>query len=231
MARNMLHSRRWMITALVLGAVALAAIVWATLAWLKKPVPSSAAVSGSPPSMPQVPAPPQIPPESSGTSAPPSQPAAKVPAHNNGKEQPSTTPDEIAKEYSQNLQKSISQNVNAQVAEALRQSSQAMSAVGIGGKAGDAQGGTAREAKPCAKITQACRDAGFEKDAASSGKGIGFDCIYPIMQGKPQPGDASLPLPHVSPELIAACKAMNPSYGRLPKKNGNSSGNSPGISQ
>ena len=67
---------------------------------------------------------------------------------------------------------------------------------------------------PCNQIEAACRQAGFVRGAVGSGNGLIVDCIQPIMQDKPQPANASRPLPEVSPQLVAACKANNPGYGQ-----------------
>jgi len=66
---------------------------------------------------------------------------------------------------------------------------------------------------PCEKIKQACLDAGFMFGRAKGGKGLGTDCIVPIMQGTPQPPSAILPLPQIDPKLVAICKIRNPKFG------------------
>jgi len=66
----------------------------------------------------------------------------------------------------------------------------------------------------CAQITAACRDAGFVQGGAASGTGLQVDCVQPIMQGTPAPPKAAKPLPTVAPNIIAACKAQNPEFGR-----------------
>jgi hypothetical protein len=67
---------------------------------------------------------------------------------------------------------------------------------------------------PCRQITAACQSAGFGRGSAKAGTGIEVDCIKPIMLGTPQPRRASLPLPQLDPQLVAACKASNPSFGQ-----------------
>jgi len=67
---------------------------------------------------------------------------------------------------------------------------------------------------PCAQISAACRDAGFVQGDAKSGNGLQRDCIAPIIQGTVQPRNSNKPLPQVNPQLVAACKAANPSFGQ-----------------
>jgi hypothetical protein len=66
---------------------------------------------------------------------------------------------------------------------------------------------------PCAEIREACLRAGFVPNGARSGIGVAFDCIQPIMTGTLQPPRAARPLPPINPELVAACRASNPSFG------------------
>ena len=53
---------------------------------------------------------------------------------------------------------------------------------------------------------------------AREGIGLQIHCIMPIIQARPQPLSARRPLPKVSPQLVADCKAANPRFGqgRLP---------------
>ena len=67
---------------------------------------------------------------------------------------------------------------------------------------------------PCEKIKQACLDAGFVFGRAKGGKGLGTDCIVPIMQGTAQPASAVLPLPQIDPKIVAICKIRNPKFGQ-----------------
>jgi N-acetylglucosamine-6-sulfatase len=67
---------------------------------------------------------------------------------------------------------------------------------------------------PCGQITAACRQAGFVQGGRSAGDGLQIDCVRPIMQGGAQPRRAKRPLPLVSPELVAACRASNPNFGQ-----------------
>jgi len=67
---------------------------------------------------------------------------------------------------------------------------------------------------PCAQIIAACRDAGFVQGGARSGNGLQVDCVRPIMQGTAATHKASKPLPEVDAQLVAACKAKNPSFGQ-----------------
>jgi hypothetical protein len=66
---------------------------------------------------------------------------------------------------------------------------------------------------PCAKITAACRQAGFVPNGAKTGVGIAVDCIRPIMAGTPQRTQATKPLPPFDPQVVAACKQRNPNFG------------------
>jgi hypothetical protein len=67
---------------------------------------------------------------------------------------------------------------------------------------------------PCEQITAACKSVGFAPGEAGSGKGLQADCIIPIMQGIAQPAAAALPLPHITPQVIAACKKNRPDFGQ-----------------
>jgi hypothetical protein len=67
--------------------------------------------------------------------------------------------------------------------------------------------------RPCLAIRQVCLQAGFVLNGARAGEGLVVDCIRPIMQGTPQPRRAAKPLPAVDPALVAACHAVNPSFG------------------
>jgi hypothetical protein len=66
---------------------------------------------------------------------------------------------------------------------------------------------------PCGEILAACEGAGFVKGDYRAGNGLWGDCIAPIMQGRSEPANGKLPLPQVSPDVIAACKARNPRFG------------------
>lgn len=79
-----------------------------------------------------------------------------------------------------------------------------------------AQGSTAAEG-PCKQILDACTKAGFIVGDAKDGKGTWIDCVDPIMQSKAQPKTAKLPLPTVSPDLVAQCKAKHPKFGEKQK--------------
>jgi lipoprotein-anchoring transpeptidase ErfK/SrfK len=67
---------------------------------------------------------------------------------------------------------------------------------------------------PCRQIRLACENAGFTQGAAREGIGLQVHCIMPIMQARAQPPIARVPLPAVSPQLVADCKASNPSFGQ-----------------
>ena len=80
---------------------------------------------------------------------------------------------------------------------------------------------------PCQQIRAACRSAGFAPGAAKSGTGLAIDCVNPIMQGKAQRPKASKPLPAVDPQIVAACKTANPSFGQPRAKQSYKSNQSP----
>lgn len=65
----------------------------------------------------------------------------------------------------------------------------------------------------CQQIRSACLDAGFVQGGAREGNGLWRDCIDPVMQGW-IPRGARLPLPHVNPRIVAACRTNNPTFGR-----------------
>src|SRR5215470_9103325 len=67
---------------------------------------------------------------------------------------------------------------------------------------------------PCAEITAACERAGFVQGGAKAGSGLQVDCIVPIMQGTFQRPKAGKPLPHISAQLVAACREENPRFGQ-----------------
>ncbi|HKR85443.1 MAG TPA: serine/threonine-protein kinase [Terriglobales bacterium] len=146
------------------------------------------------------------------TPAPP-QPVLPQPETNNNTskaENPSKarprpmTPDDYGK-----LGTDIASKVNEQVAEQLKR---------IPSMA-NIQGGY-----PCALITKSCQDAGFTKDAGKGGIDLSADCVVPLIEGKPQPSDAAKPLPQIDPQIIAACKQMNPYYGHPSKKHSGAAG-------
>jgi arylsulfatase A-like enzyme len=71
-----------------------------------------------------------------------------------------------------------------------------------------------RQEGPCGQVTAACESAGFAPGNAKGGAGLQVDCIAPIMQGTNQPRKARVPLPNVDPQVVAACKASNPTFGQ-----------------
>ena len=74
---------------------------------------------------------------------------------------------------------------------------------------------------PCQQITAACRQAGFVQNGASKGVGLAVDCVRPIVEGKAQRVKATKPLPQVDQQIVAACKASNPNFGKVnPKRAG-----------
>jgi hypothetical protein len=60
-------------------------------------------------------------------------------------------------------------------------------------------------ADACDQIKAACEQAGFVYGGANAGNGVIVDCFRPIVQAKPQPANASRPLPQVDPQLVAGC--------------------------
>jgi len=70
-----------------------------------------------------------------------------------------------------------------------------------------------KEGGPCEQIVAACKSAGFIEGDYRTGNGLHVDCIDPIMRGTAQPPKAKIPLPKVSPELVAACKQKHPNFG------------------
>jgi lipoprotein-anchoring transpeptidase ErfK/SrfK len=66
----------------------------------------------------------------------------------------------------------------------------------------------------CVQIRMACLDAGFVQGAARDGIGLQIHCIMPIVQARPQPPTARRPLPTVSPQLVADCRADNATFGQ-----------------
>jgi hypothetical protein len=75
---------------------------------------------------------------------------------------------------------------------------------------------------PCQQIMDACRQAGFMQGGAKTGAGLQVDCVRPIMQGGTfQRPKASKALPQVDQQIVAACKASNPNFGKVnPKRAG-----------
>jgi len=67
---------------------------------------------------------------------------------------------------------------------------------------------------PCDQIIAACTAAGFTQGGGSTGTGLQVDCVIPIMMGVPQPAGATRRLPQVNPQVVAACKARRPDFGR-----------------
>jgi len=60
----------------------------------------------------------------------------------------------------------------------------------------------------------ACQQAGFVRGGAKTGAGLAVDCVRPIVQGTAQRPKASKALPQVDPQIVAACKASNPNFGK-----------------
>jgi len=166
--------------------------------------------------------PPVTPPDASDETNPP--PKAPPAAHNTPPPPPifkpkiaPRAPEQPYQDYARNLQQSITAQVhsqvgqiNAEVADQLRQSARTLSP--------NSENST--RSYPCAEITKACRAAGFVNGGSQDGTGLANDCIAPILDGTPQPSNATLALPKVSPEVVAGCKAANPHYGHFAKKHG-----------
>jgi N-acetylglucosamine-6-sulfatase len=70
----------------------------------------------------------------------------------------------------------------------------------------------------CRQIRAACEQAGFTQGGAQQGTGLWVDCIRPIIRGTPPRPRTSKPLPQIDPQLVAACKAQNPSFGERGQK-------------
>jgi hypothetical protein len=83
---------------------------------------------------------------------------------------------------------------------------------------------------PCDQIVAACTQMGFVPRGARAGFGLERDCIRPIMEGRPQPPQAALPLPRIRPRIIMACRASNPNFGTGPAM-GRAPGMAPGPGQ
>jgi hypothetical protein len=206
----------------IVGLVIALAMVGA-LAWshfdrrgTATPTPPGASVLQSTPPQSEN-TPPPVPPI--GEKAPPQPPAANKPN--------SATPqnvENLSNQYARDLQKSITSQVNQQVgqinaavADQLRQAAGTLSQ--HAGKGTQPSTPAAQASQyPCAEITNACKAAGFVKGSAENGNGIGNDCIVPIIDGTPQPENATIPLPKIDPDIVARCKAANTNYGHFGKK-------------
>jgi hypothetical protein len=70
-----------------------------------------------------------------------------------------------------------------------------------------------KEGGPCEQVVQACKSAGFIAGDAREGNGLWADCVGPIMRGTGQPPKATIALPQVSADVVAACKAKRPNFG------------------
>jgi serine/threonine protein kinase len=150
---------------------------------------------------PPVPAPqtsaPSLPPESTGQT----QSGNKAPSAEPHSSHPEAPAAPSAQDYA-HMGTDIANRVQKQVNEQLRQ-------LGI---APSAKTGTSAT-NSCAQIAKACALAGFGSGSGYAGKGLFTDCVDPLMQGKPQPQAAVIPLPQVDPQTIAACKQVDPDFG------------------
>jgi hypothetical protein len=72
------------------------------------------------------------------------------------------------------------------------------------------------DSHPCDQIVSACKSAGFVDGDSKAGKGLWSECINPLMRGTTDP-NKKMGLPKVSPELVSACHAKDPSFGE-PRK-------------
>ena len=195
---------KWIAIGLVACGIAAAAVIGrGHLGSRQNSVSATPPAPSSPPQVSSIPAVDIAKQSESSTSGP------RKPADKSNKTPASQTPEALSKDYAQNLQKSIQSSVNAEVAEQLRGAANAVSA-------GQSSAGS-QYLHPCNEITNACKAAGFVKGAAKTGNGIGADCITPLIEGTP-PTNATIPLPKVDPAIIAACKAMSPSYGHFERK-------------
>ncbi|HEX6802239.1 MAG TPA: protein kinase [Terriglobales bacterium] len=199
---------RWIAMAAVVIAIAIAGVLaGAHFSRHQESSASNPTTPVPPAASGQAGVPPAAPPETS--QAPPTPLAQKRSSQN---------PGQLSQEYARNLQRSITSQVNSQVgkinaavADQLRQTAR-----GLSPDSGVA-GATGQHAHPCAQITNACKAAGFLK-GGKDGNGIGNDCIVPIIDGTPQPADATISLPKISPDTVARCKAVNPNYGHFKKE-------------
>ncbi len=73
------------------------------------------------------------------------------------------------------------------------------------------------EAGPCQEIVAACKNGGFVAGDFRQGFGLWADCVDPIVHGTNRPANADRPLPVVAPEVVAACRQQNPTFGQQHK--------------
>src|SRR5262249_7260436 len=156
--------------------------------------------------------PPQVPARQTSAPPPPQEPTEqpqsgnKTPSAEPHSSHPETPAAPSVQDYT-HMGTDIANRVQKQVDEQLRR-------LGIAPSTADGQ---SRAAVSCGLITKACRDAGFASGVGNVGKGLFTDCVNPLMQGKPQPRQATIPLPHVDPHVIAACKKIDPNFGHSKK--------------
>ncbi|PYV46676.1 MAG: hypothetical protein DMG94_08960 [Acidobacteria bacterium] len=138
-------------------------------------------------------------------------PQATSPSGNSNKTPsiPGTSEGPSAQDY-QNLGNNIASKVQKQVSDQLRQ-------LGIDPSSSNSTG-TNTHTKACAQISRACIVAGFVAGPGNTGNQVFPDCVVPLMDGTPQPQNATIPLPQVNPNVIAACKQLKPNYGHFSKK-------------
>ena len=183
----------------LIAVLAGAFVVAATFAWTHFTSRQKSSETG-------VAVPPQVPaPENS--SAPPQEPnderrsANKAPSAEPHGSHPEAPAGPSAQDYA-HMGTDIANRVQKQVDEQLRQ-------LGISptGKSG------AGMSSACAQVVRACATAGFGSGNGNEGKGLFTDCVDPVMQGRPQPHGAVIPLPKVDRQVIAECKRTNPEFG------------------
>ena len=172
-----------------------------------------------PPTVPREPAPAasaSVPPENGAATTAPDAPAkpAAPPTTSKSNVKKNSTPlsgdiGARTENYQKNLQAAISANVSKQVQQALQSVPSTVPAPG--------STGTSANTRPCAQITKACTDAGFQNRGANKGDGVFYDCVIPIIEGTPQPSEATLPLPQINAAIVQACKTVNPKYGHMKK--------------
>ena len=67
----------------------------------------------------------------------------------------------------------------------------------------------ARAQDACRQVRKACLDAGFVQGGAKAGNGLQKDCVEPLISGRPPPNRSTLPLPHVAPDALQACREVD----------------------
>jgi serine/threonine protein kinase len=205
------NPRAWVAAAVLVFLVIAGMFAWSRFGSGNK---NSAATATAPPSNPEY-----------TYSRPPTPPQAGAPAPSDKssagkmKSEHPAAPGNIYKDY-ENFGSQIAANVQKQVNEQLRQQ-------GIVPRTSTSPGDSdSALAKPCVEINTGCKKAGFTAGTGKSSNDMLANCISPIIEGKPQPKGAVLPLPRIRPEVVAACRQLNPNYGHLQRKQDESSDDS-----